>query len=213
MISGGTGTGKTTSSTSLEVDSRRGAVVTIGCSRAPAPAGARRPARDAPTEHRVPGGTSAISCGTARMRRTDHHWRGARAGGARHAPGNEPGHEGSMTTVHANNPRMSRRIENMVSMAGPQLPSVIRQQTSRRQHGGPPGRATGGRRIVHIGEITGMEDMICLRHLPVQTDRHRPDGHAKGYSSLRARPSSSSAPSPRASDADPSTAARSGAKP
>lgn len=42
------------------------------------------------------------------------------------------GHEGSMTTVHANNPRDAlRRVENMVSMAGLNYPvQAIRQQMS-----------------------------------------------------------------------------------
>src|SRR5439155_6827157 len=40
------------------------------------------------------------------------------------------GHEGSMTTVHANNPRDAlRRVENMVNMAGLNYPvRVIREQ-------------------------------------------------------------------------------------
>ena len=40
------------------------------------------------------------------------------------------GHEGSMTTVHANNPRDAlRRLENMVSMAGINYPiHAIREQ-------------------------------------------------------------------------------------
>ena len=40
------------------------------------------------------------------------------------------GHEGSMTTVHANNPRDAlRRIENMVSMAGLNYPSASRRSS------------------------------------------------------------------------------------
>jgi pilus assembly protein CpaF len=71
------------------------------------------------------------------------------------------GHEGSMTTVHANTPRDAiARIETMVMMAGFELPiKAMRQQiasavdiivqTSRLQ-GGP-------RRVTHITEIVGME--------------------------------------------------------
>ena len=42
------------------------------------------------------------------------------------------GHEGSMTTIHANNPRDAlRRLENMVSMAGMNFPiKAIREQIS-----------------------------------------------------------------------------------
>jgi len=80
------------------------------------------------------------------------------------------GHEGSMTTVHANNPRDAlRRIENMVSMAGINYPvRAIREQISSALevliH---LGRLAGGlRKIVQIGEITGMEgDAICLHEI------------------------------------------------
>jgi pilus assembly protein CpaF len=80
------------------------------------------------------------------------------------------GHEGSMTTVHANSPRDAlRRIENMVSMAGLNYPiHVIRQQMSSALnlvvH---VARLTGGRRkVVHVAEITGVEgDTICLQDL------------------------------------------------
>ncbi len=80
------------------------------------------------------------------------------------------GHEGSMTTVHANNPRDAlRRLENMVSMAGLTFPmQAIRQQMASAIdvliH---VGRLIGGaRKIVSIAEITGMEgDVICLQDL------------------------------------------------
>ncbi len=80
------------------------------------------------------------------------------------------GHEGSMTTVHANSPRDAlRRIENMVSMAGLNFPvHAIRDQTASALnlliH---LGRLSGGaRKIVQICEITGMEgDVICLHDL------------------------------------------------
>lgn len=97
------------------------------------------------------------------------------------------GHEGSMTTVHANNARDAmRRVENMVSMAGLNYPvHVIRQQAASALnlliH---LGRMTGGKRkIVSISEITGMEgDTICLHDLFhfVQTGVD-PNGHADGY--------------------------------
>ncbi len=80
------------------------------------------------------------------------------------------GHEGSMTTVHANNPRDAlRRLENMVSMSGINYPiRAIREQLSSaldvlvhlaRMTG-------GGRKIVQIVEITAMEgDTICLHDI------------------------------------------------
>jgi pilus assembly protein CpaF len=80
------------------------------------------------------------------------------------------GHEGSMTTVHANNPRDAlRRLENMVSMAGINYPvRAIREQTSSALdvliHVGR--LIGGGRKILKIVEITGMEgDTICLHDI------------------------------------------------
>ena len=96
------------------------------------------------------------------------------------------GHEGSMTTVHANNPRDAlRRIENMVSMAGLQYPvHVIRQQIeSALNMVIHLGRLTGGRRrVTRIAEIVGMEgDVICLQDIfHFQQTGIDADGHAKG---------------------------------
>ncbi len=78
------------------------------------------------------------------------------------------GHEGSMTTVHANTPRDAmRRIENMVSMAGLNYPvAAIRQQTaSALDVLVQLGRLTGGqRKILNISEVTGMEgESVCLQ--------------------------------------------------
>jgi pilus assembly protein CpaF len=80
------------------------------------------------------------------------------------------GHEGSMTTVHANNPRDAlRRLENMVSMAGLNYPvHAIREQISSALNVMIHlGRLAGGqRKIVQIVEITGMEgETICLHDL------------------------------------------------
>jgi pilus assembly protein CpaF len=80
------------------------------------------------------------------------------------------GHEGSMTTVHANNPRDAlRRLENMVSMAGINYPvHAIREQVSSALnlliH---LDRLTGGsRKIAKIVELTGMEgETICLHDI------------------------------------------------
>jgi pilus assembly protein CpaF len=97
------------------------------------------------------------------------------------------GHEGSMTTVHANSPRDAlRRVENMVSMAGLNFPvRVIREQMSSALNLVVHlDRVTGGRRkVVSIAEITGMEqDTICVqdlfRYRQVAIDS---DGHASGY--------------------------------
>lgn len=96
------------------------------------------------------------------------------------------GHEGSMTTVHANNPRDAfRRIENMVSMAGLNFPiHAIREQVCSALniliH---VGRLSGGRRkVVNIAEVTGMEgDMILLQDVfHFRQSGVGADGHAEG---------------------------------
>ncbi len=96
------------------------------------------------------------------------------------------GHEGSMTTVHANSPRDAlRRIENMVSMAGLNYPiHVIRDQVASSLNMLVHlARLTGGRRrVVTIAEITGTEgDVVCLQEIFVfrQTGLGR-EGHAEG---------------------------------
>lgn len=80
------------------------------------------------------------------------------------------GHDGSITTVHANSPRDSlSRVETMVLMAGMELPArAIREQMasaidliihqSRLKD--------GTRRITHITEVTGMEgEVVTLQDL------------------------------------------------
>ncbi|WP_434512414.1 CpaF family protein [Desulfitobacterium sp. AusDCA] len=80
------------------------------------------------------------------------------------------GHDGSLTTGHANTPRdMLSRLETMVLMAGMELPvraireqissaiDVIVQQSRLRD---------GSRRITHITEVLGMEgDIIVLQDI------------------------------------------------
>jgi pilus assembly protein CpaF len=71
------------------------------------------------------------------------------------------GHEGSMTTVHANTPRDAlSRIEAMVGMGGVQMAEMLTRQTISRAINlvlqltrGTDGR----RRVVSISEVTGME--------------------------------------------------------
>jgi pilus assembly protein CpaF len=80
------------------------------------------------------------------------------------------GHEGSMATIHANTPRDAlTRLENMLSMGAAGLPSkAMRQQIS-----SAVGvvvqvsRLTDGRRkVVSISEITGMEgEMITMQEI------------------------------------------------
>ncbi|RMF44855.1 MAG: CpaF family protein [Planctomycetota bacterium] len=80
------------------------------------------------------------------------------------------GHDGSLTTVHANNPRDGiARLETLVMMAGFELPiKAIRQQISSAVHliiqanrlqGGP-------RRVTHITEVVGMEqDTVVMQDI------------------------------------------------
>ncbi|AOY94004.1 pilus assembly protein CpaF [Cupriavidus sp. USMAA2-4] len=97
------------------------------------------------------------------------------------------GHEGSLTTIHANTPRDAlTRLENMVNMAGVSLPAkTIRQQiASAITVVVQASRLTDGRRkIVSIQEITGMEgDMINMQEIfTFQRTGIAQDGTVKGH--------------------------------
>jgi pilus assembly protein CpaF len=80
------------------------------------------------------------------------------------------GHEGSLTTVHANSPRDAlARIENMVSMANLNIPErAIRHQIANAVHAvvQVARLSDGSRKILTISEVTGMEgDMIALQDI------------------------------------------------
>jgi pilus assembly protein CpaF len=74
------------------------------------------------------------------------------------------GHEGSMTTIHANNPRDAvSRLENMVGMAGLGLPhKIARQQIASAISVIIQGNrlSDGQRKITSIQEITGLEGEV-----------------------------------------------------
>lgn len=76
------------------------------------------------------------------------------------------GHDGSMTTCHANTPRDAlSRLENMVMMAGFELPSAaIREQIASAIHliVQQTRLPDGSRKIVKISEVTGRENGIIL---------------------------------------------------
>ena len=96
------------------------------------------------------------------------------------------GHDGSLSTIHANRPREAlTRLENMVGMAGVNLtPRAVRQQIaaavnliiqiSRMRD--------GIRRVVAVTEIVGMEgDVITTQDLfTYQYEGQMPDGSLKG---------------------------------
>ena len=78
------------------------------------------------------------------------------------------GHEGSMTTIHANSPRDAlSRLESMVAMTNMNFPErTVRQQIASaitvivqlaRM-------SDGSRKIVNISEITGLEDSVISMH-------------------------------------------------
>ncbi len=78
------------------------------------------------------------------------------------------GHEGSLTTVHANSPRDAlNRVENMVSMANLNIPErAIRQQVSNAIHAVVQiaRLSDGSRKVLTVSEITGMDgDMIVMQ--------------------------------------------------
>lgn len=80
------------------------------------------------------------------------------------------GHDGSLSTVHANSPRDAlARVETMVLMAGLDLPvRAIREQVSRALNliVHQSRLSDGSRRVTHITEIQGMEgDVITLQNL------------------------------------------------
>ena len=117
------------------------------------------------------------------------------------------GHEGSMTTLHANTPaRRHRRLETMIMMAGFELPlKAMRTQIAsavdlivqaNRLQGGP-------RKITHITEVVGMEqDTVVMQDIykfeqgrdrrerpglrPVRGHRHPAHVHGAAGSGRRA---------------------------
>ena len=80
------------------------------------------------------------------------------------------GHDGSLTTIHANTPRDAiSRVENMVLMANLDLPAkAIREQIASAIHLVVQlSRLTdGSRRVTHVTEIVGMEqDIISMQDI------------------------------------------------
>src|SRR5206468_1397051 len=96
------------------------------------------------------------------------------------------GHDGSLTTIHANTPRDALyRLDTMVAMANLNIPErAIRQQVasainliiqvSR--------LADGSRKVTQISELTGMEgDVISMQDIFVfERERLREDGKVVG---------------------------------
>ena len=105
------------------------------------------------------------------------------------------GHDGSMSTVHANTTRDAlTRIENMVQMGSMGLPSrAIRTQIAGAVHliVQVERQRDGGRRITQVTEVCGMEgDVIIMNDIfQLEIEGTGPDGRLRGhYLVSRARP-------------------------
>ncbi len=105
------------------------------------------------------------------------------------------GHEGSMTTIHANTPRDAlSRLESMVAMTNMNLPerSVRQQMASAITIVVQATRMSDGtRKITNIAEITGMEEnVISMQEIfTFQKKGIGPDGHVIGsFVPTRIRP-------------------------
>jgi pilus assembly protein CpaF len=80
------------------------------------------------------------------------------------------GHEGSLTTVHANSPRDAlARIENMVSMANLNIPErAVRHQIAAALHAVVQiaRLSDGTRKVITVSEILGMDgDSVAMRDI------------------------------------------------
>jgi pilus assembly protein CpaF len=105
------------------------------------------------------------------------------------------GHEGSMTTIHANSPRDAlSRLESMVAMTNLNLPErTVRQQiTSAIAIVVQVSRLSDGtRKVVNISEITGMEENVISMHEIFTFNKKGigPDGKVVGaFQPTRIRP-------------------------
>ncbi len=96
------------------------------------------------------------------------------------------GHDGSLTTVHANSPRDAiSRLEVMVALANANMQLVsIRQQIASAVHllVQAARLSDGSRRVVSLTEVTGMEgEVVTLQDIFVFEKRGlNPDGHVVG---------------------------------
>ncbi len=100
------------------------------------------------------------------------------------------GHEGSLTTVHANSPRDAlARVENMVSMANLSIPErAVRHQISSAVHAviQIARLSDGTRKVITVSEITGMDDeSIALQDI-FSFDRTGIDENGKVRGQFRA---------------------------
>jgi pilus assembly protein CpaF len=175
LISGGTGSGKTTllNALSANIDHRE-RIVTIEDSaelQLQQPHVCRLETRPANIEGKGETNQRELVRNALRMRPDRIIVGEVRAGEAFDMlQAMNTGHDGSMTTVHANTPRDAlSRVEQMIGMSGLDIsPRSVRQQIAsainvvvqvERQE-------DGRRRVVSISEITGMEqDMVLMQEI------------------------------------------------
>jgi pilus assembly protein CpaF len=100
------------------------------------------------------------------------------------------GHEGSLTTVHANSPRDAMaRVENMVSMANLNIPErAVRHQIASAVHAviQIARLSDGTRKVTTVSEITGMDDGLIAMHDIFTFDRTGTDESGKVRGTFRA---------------------------
>ncbi len=100
------------------------------------------------------------------------------------------GHEGSLTTVHANSPRDAMaRIENMVSMANLNIPErAVRQQIASAVHAviQIARLSDGTRKVITISEVIGMDNESIAMQDIFSFDRSGIDENGKVRGTFRA---------------------------
>ena len=99
------------------------------------------------------------------------------------------GHDGSMSTIHANNPREAlTRLENMIGMTGISLPSkAMRTQIASAVHliCQVNRMRDGQRRITQIAEVTGLEGDVITTNDIVLFEFREEDVHGRISGSYR----------------------------
>ena len=100
------------------------------------------------------------------------------------------GHDGSLTTVHANSQRDAlARVESMFSMANLNIPErAVRQQIASAIHGVVQiaRLSDGSRKVIAVSEVTGVEgEIICMQDIFI-FDRHGLDETGKVRGAFRA---------------------------
>jgi pilus assembly protein CpaF len=100
------------------------------------------------------------------------------------------GHEGSLTTVHANSVRDAlARIENMVSMANLNIPErAVRHQIASAIHAVVQiaRLSDGTRKVISISEVTGMENELIMMQDIFVFERRAIDENGKVRGTFRA---------------------------